>query len=572
MDKIFYSEWTGELGLYRIEFFAAGAGNLVDPQMVELPEDVLVLDTLDYEFDKLPIGLAKAPVLKFTVMLGNTIDYSDEFRDLFLDSTREIDCSTIVDAGAPFKILAGTVVRLSVAGEPDYFVGIIKDETDVDIDILTGEISVEATHWLKVALDSVNFETIGRNSRILESDFQSSDEAIDLYYANGNLISNIWVQKKNGYRFKFIELSYIFKYISYAVNSVRLALLRGRPSAVFALQVAQSAVYWTNSEVNYADYGGSINDSEEYGEKSYVIAAIEKNDGSGDVGGLFNDKSAGLLKYKSAWDYLADYYESALSRAYIKGGFELRSGLLLGKRMGAMPTKEIDSDAVESGKLKLNYTMLSIVTASKQEAIGGDIGKYESSRASSRNGHEFTLPMVFGNSPVATDWERDGAVWIKKAFQPHIWDLYYKHNILGFVKVHDYTIYYLSNNKASVIYPQCVYVKLRDIYDDFTERLSDSPKTAAILIQSDSTNAKWAAETLRAVYDRQGQHLLDDAEFTAGTIDIAEPFESYYKFDFADMLQGLPMLDYMYMAMSYSFDFQTEKIKLKLLSIDENAI
>ena len=87
---VYFSEWEGDLGTYRIEFYAASVNVLSDPQYVELPEDVVIVEKYGIGFDKFPIGMAKAPVLELSVRLALAGEYVLDFKDLFLRSTIEI--------------------------------------------------------------------------------------------------------------------------------------------------------------------------------------------------------------------------------------------------------------------------------------------------------------------------------------------------------------------------------------------------------------------------------------------------------------------------------------------------
>lgn len=559
-QNVYYSEWTGERGDYRIEFYAASAITLHSPNYVEIPEDVLLIEKFNIEFDKIPLGLAKAPVLEFKVRLRNAIELSPEFKSLFLDSVRDLTWDDIfADAK---KVLAGTVVKLSLPDDPDYFIGIIKEDTDVDIDFLTGEIQVSAVHWLKVALDSVDFGDF-RFFCETYNYVDHSDAIGEIHYEEPASSNNEYNMLIRNYRFGFVKQYRIFEYISLQLALIRQSLLR--ETHVHNVYVPHCEIRHYKQHARYPMQLGN----ELQALDVEVLFSVAKP-GKQPFGGLAYDGSSGIARYRSAWDFLADYYESCMARAYIFGGYDVKVRKLTGRYGRAQQTIEVDADEIEEGKLKLNSMMLSTVTSSRQETVASDISKYESVRASSRNSHEYTVPIIFNNVPPAGDWGRYGTNYNWGIAAPYIWGLYYQNNALR-MKVHHYCEYAISHNKWSSMYSNCVYNPASSELQSAEELLTSDPNSAVLIIQSESGNAKWAANTLRNAYDRKNQSTLEDVVMTpAGA--IGEPFVNYYKFDTSEITDGLEIGESMYMPIGYEYDFEKEKLKLSFIRIDENAI
>jgi hypothetical protein len=163
----------------------------------------------------------------------------------------------------------------------------------------------------------------------------------------------------------------------------------------------------------------------------------------------------GIETIQIAWDFLADYYVYTFSRAYISTKNNLRVRVALGTYGKQQDTIEIDGDMIYEGKAKINYSPLSVVVGSCVESVGKDVGKYEESRAGSRNAGEYTVPVVFGNVPAAIEYKKKSkTTWV--GFTPHIFGVYYKQGD-QFYGCHHYVDIPISYGKRSNIYTECQY-------------------------------------------------------------------------------------------------------------------
>lgn len=559
-QNIYYTEWEGELGTYRMEFYKASDVLLTTPVYVEIPENVVIIDEYSSEFDGLPIGLAKAPTLKFDIILSELIDYDLEFRELFINSTKEYAFNLY-----PFlpdeHIITGSIVKLSLPGQPNFFIGVVKDDTDIDIDLVSGRITVECVHWLKVALDSINFERLGY-ATISERQYVGTFYEMQYEYSAG-LYYGI-IQEESGKRFSFVKLDRMFSYIEEYMDELQKIILREDTLPSFALGFPDLKLY----RQNYTDPKQlgtvlAINDA-------YILATIENLDGSKIIGGLYYDENAGIRRYKSAWDMLSDYCEFAFARAYINFGYDIKIRTALGKYGASLGEVEIDPDNVYGGSLKLNYSRLSVVTASRTDAVGTDKDKFESSRSASRNSDEYTVPVFFSNVVPAIEWKKRSSLnW--KGFDPHVWGLYYKEGI-AFYKAHHYMEFALSNGKWSSTYPQCTYNPADSKIVQMESELTSSAKSAALLMQDASGSAKWIAEFLRAVYDKNNQAVLEDLEIVPYGAEYLDPYANIFKLDFGALNNGMGLLSENWLPFSFSLKFgKDERMTMNLITVEPNA-
>jgi len=557
-QNVYYTEWLSDQN-YRLELYGASTDELTSPNYIELPEDVIVVEKYNVEFDKYPIGLAKAPVLKFRVKLSKAINLPAEFIELFTKPLKPIDYSNISSISK--IVYAGTVVRLLVGDNLEYMVGIIRNDTDIDIDMVAGEISVEAVHWIKVALDAIDFSMYAAFIQV-NGYIEYTDKGIIEYeYLNQNGLRRIYKQDRKKTLFGMSKMYRIFEYIQFYLGILKRTLLRTSYSMVWVPYA--DIRYYRQDGNNVLGIGAPIDINE-----VYVIAMITNIDRSRIYGGIAYDPD-GLRRYKSAWDFLADYYEYTLSRAYISTRNNIAVRMPCGSYGIDQATIGIECEELYSCKITMNYMPLTTVVGSSIETVGDDVGKYENARAGSRNVGEYTLPIVFGNVPPAIEYSKvSKTTWV--GFAPHIYGVYYKDGN-QYRKCHHYVDVPISRNKRSSMYTECQYNVGEINATQLMEQFEDNHKIAMIMIQRVSGAGRWISAALRRLYDRAGQQMLR-IELPASAINCEDMFENYYTINMGTDGSMFGVSGRKYIPVAYEIDYLSEKSDVSLIDVDSNAI
>lgn len=546
-QNVYYSEWQGELGTYRIEFYAASDAALTSPVYIEIPEDVVVFKKFSSGFDKFPLGMAKAPAVEFNVRMQYAYEFSSEFASLFTAPSLKLN------TGVAFvhSFYAGTILKIVIDGDVNFFV--VRDEVEIDIDMLTGEIEVEAVHYAKTVLDAIDFAPLAKGYYL--GGVENKGSAVELWWDAITFAGYFLTTIRSKHTLHFVKYTDIYVYISALADKIKQKLLR-MESGSFAISFPDFKPYRQNY-ANPAQLGEPL---ELRYNDCYVLAYVKK---SGNVvGGVLSD--SGLLQYRSAWEYYVDIAESFLARIYATGdGIIVRP--LLGRYGIEMANEQVESEQISEAKLTVNYARLGVVVGSRIESNASDVSRYESHRPASRAAGEFTIPIVYTNVPVAGDYKKVGAN-SQHCFDPHSFGLYYIYEGV-FHKIHHYMEYYLTNTKLSSALPSAVYQPLPEGWQDL---LKDNAKLFAIMTQSQSGSHKWAAETLRAVYDRSGQSA---AEIKFKPVSwYSDPYALYWTFDVGDVADYIGVLSDKWLAIELEFDFKTEEYSMKLITVPEDAI
>lgn len=547
-NNVYRFSYPSNVGEVEIEIYGASASPISSPVYIDIPEDLIVFDKIGAKFDKFPLGLASATALEFRVMMQYAYEFSPEFASLFIAPAVKLT----TDVAFSHSFFAGTVIKVTIDDNTDYFVA--RDEVELEIDAITGEIKVQAIHYAKIVLDSIDFAPFAKGYYL--GAVYEKPSAVELWYdSNISSAGFYYTNIKNKHTFCFAKYTDIFVYIGSLADKIKSLLLR-LDNASFAISFPDFVPYSQNYE-NPSQLGDPL--STRYNE-CYILAWVEKSGSR--VGGLLTEE--GLLKYKSAWEFYSELAESFLARIYVYGdGIRVRP--LLGRYGLLMQTEQIDEDTLSEAKLTVNYARLGVVVGSRCESKASDVSRYESSRPSSRSAGEYTIPIVFSNVPVAATYEKAGVnSW--HCFAPHAFGLYYIREG-AFHKIHHYMEYFLTSSKTSATMPEASYSPLAEGWQDL---LVSEPEIYSMTVQSQSGSHKWAAETLRSVYDRPGQSAIE-IRFKPDQW-YADPFVVYWQLSIASVADFAGLVSYNWLCVEYDYDMISEEYSMKLVTVPNDAI
>jgi len=558
-NTIFFTEWESDLGINRIEFFASGSELLINPEYIELLPEVVIVEKYNAEFDKLPIGMIKTPVLELTVNTSWAQEYTKEFRKLFTNSVFEMEMT------ADTTLQLGTIVKYSPAGQSNWFTGMIRDDQEIDIDPDQGQVQVKCEHIVRALLDQVAMSEIGKyfiaGYYITEGFFAGDVTEFRSTY-NGERLWQM-VTRDQDYIMAFFKLYKIMEYINVRYSDYYSIAMRTNLSSIYIQHPC--AKHYKQNPMNPALYGEAL----EYYDDIYVLGVIIKNDGNGTViGGLFKDYKDGIGKYNSAWDYISEVTEQYLMKTSIVFNRTITSPIF-----SYSEVKKIDWDRVLSKpKVKLNAKRLKTVTSSLSETKSddgwSDQNKYEAKTASSRNGNEWTIPIVYNNAPVCVKYTKYKGSWYQwRSFHPHIWGLYYKQLKEGstteyeMFKCHNYVELYLTWLKTSGTLPNSEF-KAHTLWHDF---IVDDPSGLATYIQQNGGAAQYAAESLRTLFGFNGQTELE-IELKSDENDFSiELHNTIFEINASELMTDFELPGNKWLLTSFTYSPVEEKTTLKLI-------
>ena len=131
------------------------------------------------------------------------------------------------------------------------------------------------------------------------------------------------------------------------------------------------------------------------------------------IGGLFlpEDKHSIPGLYQSVYDFLSEYYESNLQKAWSSDMVDsIANTAIFGVYINEVDI-ELDIESFEEWTLTRRAKRLKTVTSSMNESRSGgdfsDIDNYEARIASTRNKEEWTIPIIFNNIPTSMNYIRN---------------------------------------------------------------------------------------------------------------------------------------------------------------------
>lgn len=563
-NTIYFTEWESDLGTNRIEFFASGSEQLIDPVYLELLPEVVIIEKYNAEFDKLPIGMMKTPILEMKINTAWAQEYSTEFRKLFLNSVFELKT---VDGNV---LQLGTIVKYNPAGQSNWFTGMIRDDQEIDIDIDTGQISVKAEHIVRSLLDQVAMSEIDKyfiEKCSVSEGITAGDVTEFRSTYNGERLWQM-VTRDQDYVMLFFKLYKIMEFINLKYSEYYAYAMR-KPVMDIYIQHPFGKHYKQNPS-NPSIHGDELG----YYNDIYVLGYIFKGSTNDQrIGGLFNDTKEGIGKYNSAWDYLSEVTEQYLMKTSLVYNTTNTSPVFSYSEI-----KRVDWDRVTSVKLKLNGSRLKTVTSSINETKSADgwsdQNKYEAKTASSRNGNEWTIPVIYNNVPVCVKYTKYKGSWYQwRSFHPHIWGLYYKQLKEGssteyeMFKCHNYVELYLTWLKTSSTLQNSEF-KPHTLWHDF---IVNDPSGLATYIQQNGGIAQYAAESMLTLFGFNGQTELE-IELLSNTDDFSiEFYNTVFEINASELLPDLELLGNKWLLTSFTYSPEEEKTTLKLILGNNDA-
>lgn len=404
MENIYSYNWFGERTgwEYRVVFKKASSSPIGDVTEIKLPRGSFSLKSTKWEYDKYPIGLHSAKTLEAEInlsMLGSS-NY-DDFIDMLYNPVMENSKTIYV---TPKTYLLGTIIEFCIKYNNN-----ADEEVNIFRKVMTGifqeEFENESSNSLerifKLKAEDINRVLATQTSFVDLAAISNLDDVkrkgyID-YYINSGTNKSILHVAQYGYSFFFQPFTTLETYINGITQTLYRDLIRDS-SPTYSIDLPIPRLYKQL-------YDGTGNKGSLLAKSDLYLLTTMFVDVA-PVNGLYNNEDEDSIhkNYQSLWDFLTDYYQQTLCRAWTTAD-GIKSAPLFGYSDGEK-VATIDLNKVEISYKQMSR-LLKKVTSSMTESRGDkikDIDNFPSELTASRNANEFTIPILFNTMPTQDAW------------------------------------------------------------------------------------------------------------------------------------------------------------------------
>lgn len=493
---------------YLIEFIPADTASLNNPTIIELPAGTLISLSYSYKYDKFPLGMPEVPSLNIEISLNEippTNEYI-EFKNAVLNPAMLTSWTFwFDDKFVKFEFTIGTIVNLFVKpnGFEDYFhifQGIVKSIDKLKYSIENKKVTFEAENICKHVLESFDFTGLKIFSDYLNSNAKPYAEGYGIleFLNTSSNPSQVVEHYKNWHIFRFRGISFLFDYIQTISQEVARISTRGLVNQINFTSTLPFLNLYKQTYNKSGQKGAQITEP-------YIIVEIVFQEVNQEtmVDGICR---AFQETYKnSVWDFIREYSEWQISSAFVFNNLCIFAYLLGNNELFL----ELSPRSIKSVEIELNKNRVKTVTASLYENFNGekysDISDYNAVKTGTLNQDEISIPIVFNNMPTAVEYKhfKNPGQEVKQAFVPHVRNLYYYEPGYGFLRVHEYCEYYITDTLLSSSLPNCEFSPF-----NYNQQPFSKFENMIVALQSTNCMPKWASQTVLEVFSKVNQSYL----------------------------------------------------------------
>lgn len=609
MSNIFEYKWTGPQTRweYRLRVIPAGSAPLdrSTADIIPIPEGAVNLKSGSKDFDTLPLGLTSTPVLKLSwnlFLLPDDLIYNelDEAINNPLHAI-SVSASTSTILASGIQLETGTIYELDVKykgndDSPQYrslFKGVQLSGLEDAYNEKDDTVDVEIESAGRLVLESIDFSKVNT----IVSEFYKRVVTDYSFTAPGEThgeSKQIYPNSNTEGYFHFIKLESLTVWIETVANSLAKYILRDT-SAGFGIQYPL-VTYYKQTHDGTGSQGTSIAYDDIYllayisrelnttqNKTTYALiseplqsdGALELNSSGRSIFALF----------KNAWDFINDWYQESLTKGSIES-----YGVVSYSIFGNSPDDnvELNKDMLEDIVLKYSAVFLNTVKSINEDTLEGDLSEYETSAGYSRDEGNYTLPVIFDNTPSTHYDVRD---------RYHTGGMYTESTAIVTEQPISYpskarNLYYLTpvaGGDMSNLYPYRVHehclIRLGyDITSDDLLSISDIDYPSIefnerpVAIQNESGKMKIAAESLHKLFTKRipgfnfKTNLYEYTSYiTGGSIGFLWwQFEKMeFRFNCSELRNKLSYMPQKWYGVSTDINFENETVEIATVGRQE---
>jgi len=404
MENIYSYNWFGKRTgwEYRVVFKKASSSPISDFTEIKLPRGSFTLKLTKWEYDKYPIGLHSAKTLEAEINLSmlESSNY-DDFITMLYNPVLENSKTIYV---TPTTYLLGTIIEFyikynnnaeeSVNVFRKIMVGIFQEEFE-------NESSNSLERIFKLKAEDINRVLATQTSFVDLAAINNLDDVerqgyID-YYINSTTNKSLLHVAQAEHSFLFQPFTTLETYINMITQTLYRDLIRDS-APTYSIDLPIPRIYRQL-------YDGTGNKGTLLAKSDLYLLTTMYFDVT-PVNGLYNNEDEDSINktYQSLWDFLTDYYQNTLRRAWTT-----EDGIKSAPLFGYTDSEIIAT--VDLNKVEISYkqmsSLLKKVTSSMTESRGEtikDIDNFPAELTASRNANEFTIPILFNTMPTQDGW------------------------------------------------------------------------------------------------------------------------------------------------------------------------